>query len=236
MTYDSNTLGVLDPATRFVWLDYSYLNADVAAAHLPCVFPLPIGTSTSQRALRFSAEAQAEVDTNPALSEFLGNAIDAVHIGGFNVSRREHVIDALQRAGATAYIIEGTLGASRARLLGRSSVGLNVHRLENRRVAEAVRLMTYLASGLSAVSEAGDDARLEAELSLAVDFVRYAEIAPRALELLREDPSARASRRARARAVARARDTKALLARSLSAIFPACRSQLDPGNLHGARR
>ena len=87
--------------------------------------------------------------------------------------------------------------------------------------------MSYLASGLSTVSEAGDDARLEDELSLAVDFVHYDQIASRALELVHEDASARASRRARAIAVARARNTRALLGRTLTSIFPACRSQLE---------
>ena len=96
------------------------------------------------------------------------------------------------------------------------------------------------------LQEAGTDARLEvqapapsvsvcachncrvtqAELSPAVDFVPYDAIPARVLGLLAEDTAARDARRARARAVARARETRAMLARTLGALMPACRRSM----------
>lgn len=224
VTLDHVAHGVVEAATRFLWLDYSYANADVAAAHLPCVFALPIGASSFQRDLRFSAEAMAEADNDARMLP----EMQVVHIGGVEVRRREEVLDTLRDAGVKGYVVEGFFGARRARLLARVAVGLNIHRNEGRQVAEVARLMAYLACGVPTVSEAGTDERLEAELSLAVDFVPHEGLGARVLELLAEDPDARAARGERARAVARGRETKAMLARSLGAVLPACRERLAP--------
>ena len=128
VTLDHVAHGVVEAATHFLWLDYSYLNADVAATHMPCVFVLPIGVSTTQRTLQFSAEAVAEADQDARMLP----EMHVVHVGGVEVTRREDVLDVLRDSGVKGYVVEGFFGARRARLLETVSVGLNIHRNEGR--------------------------------------------------------------------------------------------------------
>ncbi|KAJ1451734.1 hypothetical protein M885DRAFT_343168 [Pelagophyceae sp. CCMP2097] len=293
-----------DAARNYAWLDYSYRNVDVAAAHgHVCTFVKPIsaprGAAGVLRALRVGlddgaarraavlhfcgddspetlhrraadfvrrkrltagggcdgeaclghslAEAMRRdvADARAANASFGDGATDTDSAGGLDVvhvgdgARRTAAIDALRGLGLNAASAVGLFGPQRAAVLRQARLGLNLHRHPARRIAEVVRLLTYAASRLPAVSEShvaaagdggdGGDALLEAELSSAVLFVPHARVVPCAAALLGGSPEARealwrlSDNAARLAAI---RSEEVLLAPTLAALFPACAARL----------
>ena len=205
--------------TNYPWPEYSYRNVDLTkdAGH-PCVFLKPVGVSMPpvQRDGAFRGE------------------IDFVHIGGIYIPRRARVFSALENAGWRTAITEGYFFEARDKFLRRTTVGLNIHRHENRRVAEVVRLISYAAQGMLIVSEHGNDSRgpfitgdalLESELQTAVLFVPYFQLANCASALLQ--PNLRATNATKrltsnAAKLVRTRQETKLLAPAVGAMFPNC--------------
>lgn len=209
-------------SAKYPWLEYSYRNADVAnEADQPCNYIKPIGISTKPV---------------HRIGTFRGE-IDFLHIGGVDVPRRAHVYSMLKHAGWYAGIAEGYFSEARDRVLRRTTVGLNIHRHNNRHIAEVIRLLTYAAHGMLIVSECGDDSDdifrskiddklLEMEFQAAVLFVSYRKIAKCAAALLQPDTRAANATERLVRNTAKlvsARQEAALLAPTLNALFPLCR-------------
>ena len=150
--------------------------------------------------------------------------LDAVHLGGLDVERRMRVVSDLDaRASIRARVVDGAFGAQRDDLLGATALGLNVHRHDQRRIVEVLRLLAYARAGLPAISEATDqgDKLLEDELRSCVLFVPYDSIAPCAANLLQNLPL-RATMRRNAHRIAALRSETNFLKKTLSALFPHC--------------
>lgn len=213
----------LDPVTaNYPWLEYSYRNMDLTKdADHPCVFLKPIGVSIPpvRRGGTFRGE------------------IDFVHIGGIYVPRRARVFTVLKNVGWRTAIIEGYFFKARDEILRRTTIGLNIHRHENRHVAEVVRLLSYAVQGMLIVSEYGNDdgsssavgdVLLESELKTAILFVPYLQLANCASALLQ--PNLRASNATErlttnAAKLVHIRQEAKLLAPAVGAMFPNCHFQ-----------
>ena len=144
--------------------------------------------------------------------------LDAVHLGGHDVVRRRRILDEL---GGKVQVLDGIFGAQRAHVLAKTKIGLNVHRHEQRRVAEVLRLLTYAQAGLPTVSETGTDDILQSEFRSCVLFVPYGKIASCTAKLL-ADPGLQARMRRNAKRLAAHRQERVFLRAVLSALFPAC--------------
>mmetsp|Transcript_32735 Transcript_32735/g.101344 ORF Transcript_32735/g.101344 Transcript_32735/m.101344 type:complete len:428 (+) Transcript_32735:268-1551(+) len=218
---DYRGFSALNPeSTDYPWLEYSYKNADLAkAAGQPCVYIKPIGVSKLpvQRNHHFRGE------------------VDFLHVGGVSVSRRRRILSTLEKAGWRAVVADGYFSDARDSILQLSTVGLNIHRHQDRRVVEVLRLLMYASQGMLIISEGGDtrsdshskvdDRLLELELQAAVMFVPYSRLPQCASVLLQ--PSARsASARERLHnnidKLVLARQEAKLLAATLHVLFPHC--------------
>ena len=116
--------------------------------------------------------------------------IDVLFVGSMN-ERRERVLRLLAAAGKRVHVGFDVYGSERDALYARAKLVLNVHYYEAK-VLEIVRVSYLLANRVCVVSETGQDLDLEGELSDAMAFAPYEQLAERCLELLDDDTQRRA--------------------------------------------